>query len=241
MANSSPRLVVRTYVPLRRRLLVGGGILLMLVALYAAFESGRLRAGYDSRATRARISDLRSEIRELEAESRRQRLQLAAQETDRVGQARERAELSKAIGDLQAEVGRQAQDLAFYRGVVGENLQAERVRIQQFKVVGNGGPDEYLLKLVLGRPLRPEDVVSGTVRITLEGMSASKPVNLDLGAVSTVADGELKFSYRYVQTLEQAIRLPHGFEPARTTVELQPTGKGASPVRQTFLWAVETA
>ncbi|MGC4029604.1 MAG: hypothetical protein QM696_12065 [Steroidobacteraceae bacterium] len=241
MTNPVPRLVVRTYAPLRRYLIIGGSVLIAAVALYAAFEWGRLNAGYDSRAARAQIGELHDQVRKLEADNRRQRLQLASQETERAGQTRERAELSKAIGDLQAEVGRQAQDLAFYRGVVGESLQADVVRIQQFRVTRGAQPGEYLLKLVLGRPLRPDDVVSGTVKMTFEGTTAATPVNLDLAAVSDVTDGTLDFSYRYIETLEQAIRLPAGFQPARTTIELQPARKGANPVRQTFLWTVETA
>ncbi len=51
--------------------------------------------------------------------------------------------------------------------------------------------------------------------------------------------GELTFSYRYLQTLEQAIRLPAGFAPARVNVELAPSRKGVNPVHETFLWTVE--
>ena len=241
MTGASPRLVVRTYAPLRRYLIVGGALLAMLIALYAAFEWGRRNAGFDSRSARAEAGTLRGRIRELEAETRRLRLTLAAQETERAGQTRERAELARSIGDLQAEVARQAQDLAFYRGIVGDNLQAEVMKIQQFRVTRGTGPNEYRVRLVLGRPLRPEDAVSGTVRLTFEGTTAATPVNLDLAAVSDVAEGELRFNYRYVETLEQDIRLPPGFTPARTTVELQPARKGANPIRQTFLWTVENA
>jgi len=238
---ASPRLVVRTYAPLRRYLIGGFTLLATLIALYAAFEWGRLNAGYDSSAARAEAGELRTRIRALEADSKRLRLQLASQDTARTGQTRERSELARSIGDLQAEVARQAQDLAFYRGVVGENLQADVVKIQQFRVLRGANADEYLLKLVLGRPLRPEDAVTGTVKLTFEGTTAATPVNLDLSAVSTVTDGLLRFSYRYVETLEQAIKLPPGFTPARTSIELLPGRKGANPVRQTFLWTVETA
>ena len=135
-------------------------------------------------------------------------------------------------------MARQTQDLAFYRGMVGDNLTAEVMRIQQFRVTRGQGAGEFLLHLVLGRPLRPEDLVSGTVRMTFEGTIARHAVTLDLAAVSDVPGGELSFSYRYVQTLDQAIKLPAGFVPARITIELQPARKGANPVRQTFLWTV---
>ena len=241
MTTTSPRLVVRTYAPLRRYLLIGGSLFLALIGLYVAFEWGRRNAGFDSRSARAEAGELRGRIRELEGEQRRMRLELAAHETERAGQTRERAELARTIGDLQAEVARQTQDLAFYRGIVGENTQGEVMKVQQFRVTRGAGPDEYRVRLVLGRPLRPEDAVSGTVKMSFEGTTAATPVTLDLGAVSSAPEGQLKFNYRYTETLEQDITLPPGFTPARTTIELLPARKGANPIRQTFLWAVEAA
>jgi nitrogen fixation-related uncharacterized protein len=230
---------VRTYAPLRHVLLLGAAVVLAALSLYIAFEWGRSNAGFDGRSARAERSQAHDRIRELEDDNRKQRLQLAAHESERVGQTRERTELAKTIGDLQAQVARQAQDLAFYRGVVGDSASADIVKIQQFQVSKGAVVDEYRLRLVLGRPLRPEDAVAGKIRMTFEGATAATPVNLDLSMVSDVTNGELAFSYRYVETLEQTIRLPPGFKPARTTIELAPARKGVNPVRETFIWTVE--
>ena len=237
--SGTSRLVVRTYAPLRGWLFAGGAVVVAVLALYVAFEWGRYNAGFDGRSARAERGKLKDQIHTLQNESRRQRLELASQESARVGQTRERAELAKSIGDLQAQVARQAQDLVFYRGIVGDNLSAEVMRIQEFRVTRGAKADEYLLHLVLGRPLRPEDAINGSVRMTFEGTTATTPVNLDLAAVANVPGGELRFSYRYVQTMDQAIKLPPGFMPARTTIEIVPARKGANPVRQSFIWTVE--
>ena len=235
----SSRLVVRTYAPLRYWLLLGGALVVGLLALFVAFEWGRYNAGFDGRKARAEHGRQVEQIQKLVAENRRLRLEFASHETQRVGQTRERAELAKTIGDLQAQVARQAQDLVFYRGIVGDNLSAEVIRIQEFRVTRGAQPDEYMLMLVLGRPMRTEDAINGVVKMTFEGATAATPVNLDLGAVSSVEGGELRFSYRYVATLEQAIKLPPGFTPARTTIEIVPARKGSSPLRQSFIWTVE--
>jgi hypothetical protein len=236
---SSPRLVVRTYAPLRRALLLAGAIACALLALFASFEWGRSSAGFDGRAARIERGELNDRIRGLERELKAQRIQLATHESDKVGQTRERTELSRTIGELQAEVARLTQDLAFYRGVVGERGQGEVVRIQQFRVLKGAAAGEFLLRLVLGRPLRGEDLVTGQVRITLEGATAATPVSLDLSAVGDVPGGALSFSYRYVETLEQRVTLPPGFTPARASIEVLPARKGVNPLRETFLWAVE--
>ncbi|HXS31256.1 MAG TPA: DUF6776 family protein, partial [Steroidobacteraceae bacterium] len=154
-------------------------------------------------------------------------------------QAREREELARTIGGLQADVARLTRDLAFYRGVVGESANAPVVRVQQLRITRGPSADEYVLHLVLGRPLRPEDTVSGKARLTVEGASGPNAISLDLAQISGIASGELAFSYRYLQPLEQPVKLPAGFAPARVTVELVAARKGVNPVRESFLWTVE--
>jgi hypothetical protein len=236
---STQRLVVRSYTPLRRAFLIGAGVVMVILAMYAAFEWGRGNAGFDSRSARAEGGEMRDRIRALEAENRRQRLELAAGETQRVGQSREREELARTIGDLQADVARLTRDLAFYRGVMGESASGQVVRVQQFRITRGKVPGEFLLRIVLGRPLRPEDFASGKVRVNIEGSMGATAATLDLAQVSDVPAGELTFSYRYVQTLDQPVTLPAGFVAARVTVELHPSRKGVNPVRETFLWTVE--
>ena len=140
---------------------------------------------------------------------------------------------------LQADVARLTRDLAFYRGVVGESANAPVVRVQQLRITRGPAADEYVLHLVLGRPLRPEDTVSGKARLTIEGASGPNAISLDLAQISGIASGELAFSYRYLQPLEQPVKLPAGFAPARVTVELVAARKGVNPVRESFLWTVE--
>ena len=64
--TTSTRLVVRTYAPARRALVLGVGTVLLLLGLYLLFEIGRYRAGYDSRAAAAEHTQLEERIDALE-------------------------------------------------------------------------------------------------------------------------------------------------------------------------------
>ena len=235
-----PKLVIRTYAPARRYLLAGGALILGLLSLYVAYEWGRSGAGYDSRAAMQQRGDLNKRIRILEEQNRVQRVQLASQEGSRIGQTRERAEVSRTIGELQAQVARQAQDLAFYRGVVGESALSPLVKIQQFRVIAGSTPGAYQLKIVLGRPVRPEDAINGTLGLTVEGSQAGAPVSLELAQLTPDKLRDLRFNFRYLQTLDQDVTLPADFKPERTTVEVRTNRKGVQPVRQSFLWSAES-
>ena len=234
------RLVIRTYAPLRRWLVIGGSTVLGALLLYVAFEAGRGSAGSAGRAALAQRAGLEERVGELEASNRELRLKIASQETSQAGQSRERAELARTIGELQAQVARQSQDLAFYRGLAGDSAALPPVRIQQFRVSALGEPGQYSLKLILGRPVRPEDVVSGTLALTIEGMQNDKPAVLDLAQLTAGQAKELRFSYRYLQTFEQPLTIPADFKPERSTLEVRVARKGAEPVRQSFLWSLES-
>jgi hypothetical protein len=236
---SPPRLVVRTHAPLRRLLLITGIIALAGMLLVIAFEWGRSNAGFDGRSARLQRSGLRDQIAKLETENRALRLKFARQETDRIGQIRERTELARAIGDLQAQVEQANSDLAFYRSVAGEQSSKDPLKIQQLRIRRGSGRNQYLLQLVLGRPMGREDAINGRIRMTFEGTTAATPVNLDLAAVSEVEGGELSFSYRYSQTIEVPLELPAGFVPARTSIEITSSRKGVNPLRTSFMWNVE--
>ena len=240
MSAPRSRLVVRTHAPGRHAAKVSGLVVLGVALLFGAFEFGRGRAGFDGGAARSERAGLKDQVTALGEEARALRLKIAMYETERAGQVHERTELSKNIGELQAEVARLTSDVAFYRGVVEEKTSGDVVKIQQFRVNNGKAEREFLLKIVLGRPLRPEDTTTGKARIAIEGTGADgQPATLDLAATAGLAGGELPFNFRYVETLEQAVRLPAGFMPARSTVELLPTRKGVNPVRETFIWTVE--
>jgi hypothetical protein len=234
-----PRLVVRTHAPLRRWLLVTGIMAVAVIALFIAFEWGRGNAGFDGSSARLQRSELRDRIGKLEAENRELRLKVARQDTDRIGQIRERTELGRAIGDLQYQLEQANSDLAFYRGVAGEQSSRDPLKIQQFRIKRGVERNAYVLRLVLGRPVQREDSISGRIRMTFEGTTGTTPANLDLATVSEVQDGELAFSFKYTQAIEVPLHLPAGFTPSRTSVTITPSRKGVNPIRTSFIWAVD--
>jgi hypothetical protein len=234
------RLVIRAHAPFRRLLLIFAVVVLIPAIVYLAFEYGRYRAGYDVRAALSARGELSAQIAELTRREREQRVQMAALESAKIGQSRERQEVSREIGELQAQVARQAQDLAFYKGIVGDSGQSP-VKIQQFRVAATAVAQRYTIRLVLARPVRPEDVISGTLGVSLEGSQGLQPATRELAQLTADRKRELAFNFRYLQTLEFDVDLPPGFVPERVTVELRPARRGAEPLRQTFRWSPEPA
>lgn len=240
MARAPHNVVVRTYAPARRLLSAIAFTLLGVFALYVVYELGRFDAGYDRLAVSQERAEHEVQVDRLEKANRELRTKFAELDTIRIGRAREQAEVSRTIGDLQAQVARQAQELAFYRGIVAQSAVSAGVKIQQLRVLAAEKPGRYRVRLTLVRSVRPDDVAAGTLVIAAEGTSGTgQPSSLDLAALTAGKVRELPFNFRYFQNLEPEIALPSGFQPERLTVELRSSRKGVSPLTQTFLWTVD--
>jgi hypothetical protein len=234
------KLVVRTYAPARRWITLSILALLCLLALYVAFELGRYKAGYDAMQAATERDALRAQIDQLQASERQMRVQLAAADEVRVADVRERSEVARTIGELQAQVERQQQDVEFYRGLVAQPGQQATVlvAVQQFHIEPLPEPLKFSLRFSLSRLQRPGEPIGGAVGITVDGTRDGMPATEDLAAL-TGGKNELEFSFRYTSSLEQPISLPPDFKPDRVTIEVRPDRKGMTPYRRTFVWSLD--
>lgn len=239
MSEPVPKLVVRTYAPARGRWLAVVLALLGIFAFYVTYEYGRFDGGYDRLTVSQREAEFRVGAERLEKENRELRVKLAEFESAQIGQGRERAEVAKAIGDLQAQVARQAQELAFYKGIVEQGVNAPEVKIQQLRISAGEGPRHYRLRITLVQPVRSDRSVDGVVTARVEGEREGGPLALDLAALTADKRAEIPFSFRYFENIDPEITLPEGFSPERVTIEVRSAKKGVAPVSQSLAWSVE--
>src|SRR5450755_582277 len=176
--------IVRTYAPVGRVLAVVAVALLAVFALYVLYELGRYNAGYDRLAVAQQRVEFEVAIDKLKDDNHVLNLRLAEIDTQRIGWAREQAEVSHTIGDLQAQVARQGQDLAFYRGVGTQSAAASLgVKIQQLRIAATAQVAHFRVHLTLVRSQRADDVVNGSALLQVEGESEGREENLGLAAL----------------------------------------------------------
>lgn len=234
-------LVVRQRAPILRAVLAFFATLAAVFALYVVYELGRYHAGYDRQAAALMRTELEVRIEHLEKDNREMRTQLAETETIRMGRAREQAEVARAMGDLQAQVARQGQELAFYRGVVAQNATAIGVGIEQLHITPGPKPDTFIVHLSLVRAGRADNLASGTIQMSLEGTSGGNAKSMDLAALTSGKVRELRYNFRYLQNIEQELSLPSSFKPAQVAIELQSSRHDVAPLSKTFLWTVDAS
>jgi hypothetical protein len=225
-----------------RRILVGlAATLIAVFGIYVVYELGRYNAGYDRQAVSQQRTELEVKIEHMENENRELRTKLAELDTIRLGRAREQSEVARAMGDLQAQVAKQSQELAFYRGVVAQGAASVGVKVEELRISASTQPGVYVVHMALVRSGRAETLAAGTVQISVDGEFAGGDKTLDLATLSGGRQHDLRYDFRYFQDFDQELTLPAGFKPAHLVVEVQSNRHDVTPLSQTFLWSVEAA
>jgi hypothetical protein len=234
-----PKLVVTTYAPTRRWITALLLVLIVAGGVYGMFEFGRYRAGYDVVSGLKQRTELRGVITAQEATISELRAKVAQLESSTVGQTREREEVQRTIGDLQAQVARANQELAFFRGIVTQNANSAEVKIQQARMVATATANKFRVRVTLVQPMKPDTVVSGVVVLSVDGEVDGKPGRADFATLSGGKRREIPFTFRYLENIEEEITMPPGMKPEQLLVEVRSNRRGSAPVQQSYVWSVD--
>jgi uncharacterized protein DUF6776 len=239
MPGLPPKLVVTTYAPTRRIVTIVVLVLLVAGGVYGMFEFGRYRAQYDIVAMVKERAEYRGQIEAQEAVISELRAKVAQLESSTVGQTREREEVQRTIGDLQAQVARANQELAFFRGIVTQNANSAEVKIQQARMVATSTANKFRVRVTLVQPMKPDTVVSGVVVLSVDGEVDGKPGRADFATLSGGKRREIPFTFRYLENIEEEITMPPGMKPEQLLVEVRSNRRGSAPVQQSYVWSVD--
>jgi cell division protein FtsB len=221
-----------------RKLRTAVVVALVLAALALSFELGRNQAGFsllDQRETRAtydaELERQAATIDELERE-------LAILRRSSQIDTESNAAVSATLAELEARLQAQAEELAFYRGIISPGDSAAGLRIQNIEIQREGAGTAYRLRLLLAQTSTQVDPVRGELRANLHGTRDNEPVTYSLADLdSGNPSGAIAFEFQYFQALETELSLPDGFEPYELEVEVWPRSPQGETIVETFPWS----
>ncbi len=212
--------------------------IVLAAAIYLSFELGRYQAGYSKLDERRQETALEQTIAERDKVIEELRRQQAILETSREIDQETYSRVEDNLGDLQAKIQAQEEELAFYRGIVSPGDGVSGLRIQDLEVLPEDSEQRHLLRLILVQAIVHSKRVTGTVRIKFSGNLDGQPAEFALqDLVAEGTDPEIDYGFRYFQSLEEDLVLPVGFEPATVEVEVRPREPRGEPLTQSFPWA----
>lgn len=213
---------------------------IVALAAWLGHAQGQRTAGRDAASEASTRRALAAELERVEDENKSLHARVAELEMARRLDRDAYGQVERTLGDLQSQLARQSDDLAFYRSIVSPEDGIQGLRIQRFQVARGSAPREVVLKLTLVQAMRHESVVAGLAQVTLNGLRGGVPAKYTVGELIGKPRAQLPFSFRYFQAIEQAVTLPDGFEPYEADVRLQ-SSKLTRPVQQSFPWPAVAA
>ena len=216
----------------RRLAALAGGLAL----LYVAFEYGRSVAGYSALSSLTQRQALASRIGRLDEERLQLERRLAAREVAGRVDAEAQSETQAMIGELQAELARQQQELEFYRGLVAEKFGTGTIKVQELSVKPSGS-GAFVVSVTLVHSATRDTTATGSLTLAVTGSRRGALTRLDLEELTADRRQRVDFSLRYFTTVEVPVTLPPGFQPASIELEFRSSRSGTDAVRQTFPWS----
>lgn len=233
------RLKVKHHNPWKTRILYIIAAIVLMAAAWAMYDYGRFSAGYDSRdAGQAyeEMLDIKDDLERQVAELREQKALL-----ERAAQIEREAynDLDATLKVLQGEILELKEELAFYRGIVSPRDASRGLHLQRVEITPLGKSRTYRYKIVLTQVLKNDRLASGKVKISVHGLREGEPAILKLRQITEKSVKELRYRFKYFQTIEGDIELPAVFTPLRMRVEILPRGQEKDKIDKTIEWPNE--
>jgi hypothetical protein len=210
----------------------------LLLAL--AYNRGQASAGLSAAEVALERRELVAKADRLERQNSKLNARVAELEMARKLDREAYGQVEQTLGELQSQLSRQADDLAFYKSIVSPADGVQGLRIHRFEVSPGAEPREYRLKLTLIQSMRHESVASGLVQVVVHGMQGDRPARYSVGELLDRPKAQLPFSFRYFQTIEQDVTLPEGFQAFEAEVQVR-SSKLRFPMQQSFPWKADPA
>jgi len=235
MADPTGKFVIRRHTPTRTLLLRIATVLVGLFALYVVFEFGRYSAGFDRASAAQQRGELQQVINGLKGQIQNLHAQIAQLQTLQGGTEREHQEVGQEIAALQAQVDRDRQDLAVYRGVIAPSANGTSLQVQQLRITAGAAANHFVAHLTLMQGGKPDATVSGDVSVRVMGELNGAAATVD--AAGGAPKGSV--SFRYYQAVDYQIALPDGFHPTDVHVTLRNGHAAVAESTQSFPWRVD--
>ena len=241
MPFKTPRLVVKTHRPGRQALLSTVGLLILAGAIWMAFEYGQWQQIYARMSAIARFdNNNEGSIQQLESlKKENAELKQRATILERAAQIDKEADdrLKEHIRKLQDEAYALREELAFYRKVVGNDKDADGLRVQALRMSPTSDPGRFQYRLVLTNLNKDDKVTDGEATIEVAGKADGQAQRF---MVTTMREGtrtaNLAFSFVHFFSLEGDVTLPAGLVPESVRVVVHQQGVEDPRQDTTYDW-----
>lgn len=206
-------------------------VLVALVLLFVTWQIASRPVTPEAARLQQDVDFLSSELAALK--DRMSRIQarnaVLERETDVLRQANRL--LREQESSRQATLNQQQSELDFFRRLAGTGGAQTGLDVYHVDIIPTASDRVFQFVLTLTQNIRRASIISGRVRIDIEGTVEDRPVTLYWSRISDGDTPEPSFRFKYFQQLEGYLTLPAGFEPTRLKLTLEPASNRRAVLR----------
>lgn len=210
-------------------------VAIVSVLLFVAWQLASSRPEPAVQELKSNVAFLSSEVDALKLRLDRAQAREAvlAREADVLRQANRL--LREQESDRQADQNALQSELDFYRRLAGTGGAQSGLDVYRVELLPTGSERVFQFVLTLTQNIRRASIITGRVRIDVEGTLEDRPVTLYWSQLGS-DEPEPGFRFKYFQQLEGYLSLPEAFQPIQLMVTLEAKGSH-SPVQRNFDWS----
>lgn len=147
-------------------------------------------------------------------------------------------EMNRTLLQLQSQVIEQQLALRFYQKVMAPGDTANGVKIEQVSIEAGISAGTYRFDILIAQLEKRKRYIRGKLLLSLIGSEQGQSKTIALNPLF-MEDKELKFSFRYFQSLKGEFNLPNDFTPEKLIVSLKMAkrrGQKSALIKQDFSW-----
>ena len=221
--------------PLKKRFKAVVFVILLGVCGWGLYHLGYLQSGFDASQTADRLQEFKERVAYLEQQNLKLTQSLAQLERSKEIESEATQQVTAALTAMEAEMLELREELGFYRSIVSPSKMDPGLHVQNFQIERGEAPGEYHYKLVLTLVRGNNRVARGGVDLRVVGVADGETRSLTLGEMDSGAT-ELKFSFKYFQSIEGTLALPAGFEPSKVELKVDASDRRLDDIEASYDW-----
>ena len=211
-------------------------VLLVSVLMFVVYQLASSPVEPESEELKEQVAFLGQELAVLTGRYKRNQARLTVVEREaEVFRGANRLLRSKE-GEHQAELIRMQSELDFFRRMAGTSGTQTGLAVYAAELITTDSDRVFQFILTLTQNIRRASVISGRVRIKLEGTLDDQSVTLNWSQLTDGSTPEPSFRFKYFQQMEGNLAMPEKFSPTHLRVMLEVEGQ-RKPVVHAFNWA----
>ncbi|MCP5418353.1 MAG: hypothetical protein H6965_14800 [Chromatiaceae bacterium] len=236
MKYSTPRIVQHQGGRLLRWILI---VLLMCIVAVASYYITRQQIVLGAQEMQAVIRLQKERIAELEQNRYEAEEKLAKMERTSLIDREAMRLVKEELANFQEERAQLDEEMIFLRSMVSAKDEREGVQVHRFSLKSGTSEHEYRFRFTVSQAINNGEPATGWVFLAVDGLRGSEPVWLPLREITEESTERIKMRFNHFQDIEGVIKLPEDFKPLKVIVEVKPSNKNMSEVKQRFDWVVK--